>query len=283
MANDEEPPTKLPIRTIPGSYGIPFFSPIKDRLDFYYNQGPDKFFQSRIDKYGSTVFRVNAPPGPFMARNPHVVVVLDAKSFPVLFDVSKVEKRDVFTGTYIPSTALTGSYRVCAYLDPSEPNHAKLKQFLLNLLASRKAHVIPEFRAAYSDLFDAMEGQLAKAGKSEFNNLNDAFAFEFLGRAYFGVSPSATSLRTSGPSRTTRWLFLQLCPLMTLGLPSILEDLLLHTFPVPPFFVKGDYKELYKYFSAAATAALANAEKLGLSRKPATTSSSPRASTPTVE
>uniref|UniRef100_A0A1D1Y7H3 Allene oxide synthase, chloroplastic n=1 Tax=Anthurium amnicola TaxID=1678845 RepID=A0A1D1Y7H3_9ARAE len=270
MADGEEPPTELPIKTIPGSYGIPFFSPIKDRLDYYYNQGEVKFFQSRVDKYGSTVFRVNAPPGPFMARNPKVIVVLDAKSFPVLFDTSKVEKKNVLTGTYVPSTSLTGGYRVCAYLDPSEPTHAKVKQLLFNILASRKAHVIPEFHATYSDLFHAMEGEIAKSGKSDFNKLNDSSAFEFFGKAYFGVSPSATSLGTTGPSRVTKWLLPQLSPLMTLGLPSILEDLLLHTFPIPSIFVKGDYEELYKYYSNNATDALANAEKLGLSREEAT-------------
>ncbi|MQL86991.1 hypothetical protein Taro_019527 [Colocasia esculenta] len=269
-ANGENPPTKLPIKTIPGSYGIPFFSPIKDRLDFYYNQGQDKFFRSRVDTYGSTVFRCNAPPGPFIATKHKVVVVLDARSFPVLFDTSKVEKRDVFTGTYMPSTTLTGGYRVCAYLDPSEPNHAKIKQLLFNILASRKAHVIPEFRTSYSDLFIAMEGEVAQSGKSDFNKLNDAFAFEFLCRALLGVSPLSTSLGSSGPTRATKWLFWQLCPLMTnLGLPRILEDLLLHTFPLPPFLVKSDYGELYKYFSYAATDALANAEKLGLSKEEA--------------
>jgi hydroperoxide dehydratase len=67
------------------------------------------------------------PPGPFISQDPNVIVLLDAKSFPVLFDSSKVEKKDLFTGTYTPSLALTGGYRVLSYLDPSEPNHAKLK------------------------------------------------------------------------------------------------------------------------------------------------------------
>ncbi|CAL1359478.1 unnamed protein product [Linum trigynum] len=38
------------------------------------------------------------------------------KSFPVLFDLSKVEKKDLFTGTYMPSTDLTGGYRILSYL-----------------------------------------------------------------------------------------------------------------------------------------------------------------------
>ncbi|THU62535.1 hypothetical protein C4D60_Mb01t06160 [Musa balbisiana] len=266
MAESDAAPT---VKEIPGSYGVPFVSPIRDRLDFYYFQGADKYFQSRVDKYHSTVIRLNVPPGPFMASDPRVVAVLDAKSFPILFDVSKVEKKDVFTGTYMPSTSLTGGYRVCSYLDPSEPSHAKVKQLLFNVLASRKDAVVPAFRTNFTALFQTMESQLASAGKSDFNKLNDNTSFEFLGEAYFGVRPSSTELGATGPTKSTKWLFLQLCPLMTLGLPKILEELLLHTFPLPPLIAKGDYKALYKYFNDAAGSALDSVEKLGLSREEA--------------
>ncbi|KAJ8467005.1 hypothetical protein OPV22_029557 [Ensete ventricosum] len=258
--------TALPVRDIPGSYGIPFVSPIRDRLDFYYFQGQDKYFQSRVDKHHSTVVRLNVPPGPFMASDPRVIAVLDANSFPILFDVSKVEKKDVFTGTYMPSTSLTGGYRVCSYLDPSEPSHAKVKQLLFNILVSRKDAVIPVFRTNFTALFETMESQVAAAGKSDFNKLNDNTSFDFLGEAYFGVRPSSTDLGSTGPTKSTKWLFLQLCPLMTLGLPKILEDLLLHTFPLPSLIARCDYKALYKYFSSVAGSALDNAEKLGLKR-----------------
>ncbi|CAD5163259.1 unnamed protein product [Musa acuminata subsp. malaccensis] len=258
--------TTLPVRDIPGDYGIPFASAIRDRLDFYYFQGQDKFFQTRVDKYHSTVVRLNVPPGPFMANDPRVIAVLDANSFPILFDVSKVEKKDVFTGTYMPSTSLTGGYRVCSYLDPSEPNHAKVKQLLFNILASRKDAVIPAFRTNFTALFETMESQVTAAGKSDFNKLNDNTSFDFLGEAYFGVRPSSTALGSTGPTKSTKWLFLQLCPLMTLGLPKILEELLLHTFPLPPLIAKCDYKALYKYFSSVAGSALDSAEKLGLKR-----------------
>ncbi|RRT49568.1 hypothetical protein B296_00040337 [Ensete ventricosum] len=266
MAENDAAPT---VKEIPGSYGAPFVSSIRDRLDFYYFQGPDKYFQARVDRYHSTVVRLNVPPGPFMASDPRVVAVLDAKSFPVLFDVSKVEKKNVFTGTYMPSTSLTGGYRVCSYLDPSEPSHAKVKQLLFDVLASRKDAVIPAFRSNFAALFQTMESQLASAGKSDFNKLNDNTSFDFLGEAYFGVRPSSTELGGTGPTKSTKWLFLQLCPLMTLGLPKILEELLLHTFPLPSLIAKSDYKALYKYFSDAAGSALDSVEKLGLSREEA--------------
>lgn len=272
-AADDEAPSDVPMKAIPGSYGVPFLSPIKDRLDFFYFQGADRFFQSRIDKYQSTVFRTNMPPGPFMAASPRVVALLDAKSFPVLFDVAKVEKRNVFTGTYTPSTSLTGGYRVCPYLDPSEPKHAKLKQLLLDLLASREPYVLPSFRSTYSTLFDAMESQLAASpsAKADFNKLNDDSSFEFVCDAYFGSRPSAfPSLGSAGPSKARKWLFLQLCPLATLGLPVVVEEIFLHTVPLPTVIVRSDYKALYSYFSSVAGPVLdAAEEQLGLPREEA--------------
>ncbi|EHA8589820.1 allene oxide synthase 2-like [Cocos nucifera] len=268
-AVEDGAPSKLPIKSIPGSYGIPFISPIRDRLDFYYFQGQDAYFQSRVDKYGSTVVRLNVPPGPFMASSPKVVAVLDAKSFQVLFDVSKVEKKNVFTGTYMPSTSLTGGFRVCSYLDPSEPTHAKVKQLLFNLLASRKSHVIPAFRTNFATLFKTMETQIDADGKADFNKLNDDTSFEFIGEAYFGVRPSASGLGTTGPTKATKWLFLQLAPLTSLGLPKIVEEVFLHTFPLPPCIAKSDYKALYEYFSTAAEPLLDAAVTLGLSKEEA--------------
>lgn len=87
-----------PIKPLLGDFGLPFIGPIKDRLDFFYNQGRDEFFKTRIRKYKSTIFRTNMPPGPFISSNPKVIALLDAKSFPVLFDMSRVEKKDIFTG-----------------------------------------------------------------------------------------------------------------------------------------------------------------------------------------
>lgn len=131
MSTNSDNNTKLPVRPIPGSYGLPFLGAIFDRFDYFYNQGRDNFFQSRINKHKSTVFRTNMPPGPFNASDSRVITVLDAKSFPILFDTSKVEKRNVFTGTYMPSLDFTGGYRVCAYLDPSEEKHQQIKSFFL--------------------------------------------------------------------------------------------------------------------------------------------------------
>ncbi|CAD5170273.1 unnamed protein product [Musa acuminata subsp. malaccensis] len=260
----------LPIKEIPGSRNHSLVSRIKTRLEFYYKQREEEFFRSRIAAHGSTVFRINMPPGPFMAANSRVVALLDAKSFRVLLDVSKVEKKNVLTGTFVPPVSLTGGHRMCAYLDPSEPDHARVKQLVFNLVAARKNFFIPVFRSNFAVLFEAMDAQVASAsGKSDFNKLSDAAVFDYFGEACFGVRPSATALGATGPTKATKWLFPQIAPLMTLGLPTLLEELFLHTFPLPSCLFSSDYKALYRYFESAASSTLDDAEKLGLNRKEA--------------
>ncbi|KAL2490722.1 Allene oxide synthase [Abeliophyllum distichum] len=204
-SSDNSPPSELALREIPGGYGFPFFGPIKDRLDYYYSQGEVEFFRSRMKKFNSTVFRCNMPPGPFLARNPQVICLLDAISFEILFDNSKIEKKNVLDGTYMPSTAFTGGYRTCAYLDPSEPNHAVLKGFFLTQLAKLHSKFIPGFRQSISGLFTSLEQELSDKGKSNFNALNDIMSFDFVFRLFCDKNPSETPLGpTGGPKMITR-------------------------------------------------------------------------------
>lgn len=84
-------PKKLPLQEIPGDYGWPLLGAIRDRYDYFYSQGgKDEYFKSRVQKYKSTVFRCNMPPGFFMAKDPKVValLLLLLVSFPILFDNS---------------------------------------------------------------------------------------------------------------------------------------------------------------------------------------------------
>ncbi|MED6122671.1 hypothetical protein PIB30_041928 [Stylosanthes scabra] len=244
-------PTKqqqLPLRTIPGDYGLPFFSAIKDRLAYFYsNGGRDEFFRSLQQKYNSTIFRANMPPGPFVSSDPKVIVLLDAKSFPILFDLTKVEKKDLFTGTYMPSTNLTGGYRILPYLDPSEPNHDKLKRLIFFPLKSTINNLIPHFHSNYTLLFDSLDKELSKNGKASFSG-NDETAFTFLCQAFYGTDPKATSLGSDGPKLVQKWVLFNLSPELSLGLPKFIEDPILHTFRLPSIFVKSDYKRLYDFF-----------------------------------
>ncbi|KAL1539566.1 E1 ubiquitin-activating protein aos1 [Salvia divinorum] len=262
-----EKPSKLPIRKIPGDYGVPLIGPWRDRQDYFYNQGRDEFFKSRIQKYQSTVYRTNMPPGPFISFRPNVVALLDGKSFPALFDTEKVEKRDLFTGTFMPSTDLTGGYRTLSYLDPSEPNHAKLKKLMFFMLSYRRDHVIPEFHTTYFEMFEALEAEIAAKGKAGLNAANDAASFNFLARSFYGVNPNESKLGADGPTIIGKWVLFQLHPLLSLGLPRPIEDGLLHTFRLPPFLIKKDYNRLYDFFFQNSTPILDHAETtLGVAR-----------------
>ncbi|KAI4321008.1 hypothetical protein MLD38_034432 [Melastoma candidum] len=259
----------LPLRKIPGNYGLPLIGPLRDRHDYFYNQGRDEYFKSRVLKHRSTVYRTNLPPGPFIAPNPRVVALLDGKSFPVLFDVTKVEKKDLFTGTFMPSTELTGGYRVLSYLDPSEPNHGKLKKLMFFHLQSRRDHVIPEFRSAYSKMFDFLEDEIVSDGKAAFCPANEQAAFNFLARSLYGVNPEELKLGLEGPKLIRKWLLFQIAPLLILGLPKPLEDLAIHTFRLPAFLIKKDYNLLYDFFYYNSGPVLDFAEQLGISREEA--------------
>ncbi|KAI3895734.1 hypothetical protein MKW98_025525 [Papaver atlanticum] len=261
----------LPVRKIPGDYGLPFFGPLFDRLCFFYCQGPEKYFKSRIQKYQSTVFRANMPPGPFISSNSKVIVLLDSKSFPILFDVSKVEKKDVFVGTYMPSTKLTGGYRVMSYLDPSEPNHSKLKQLLLSLIHSRSEFIIPEFRTTFGELFDTLDSNLSAKGKANFDTPtggpNEKACFNFLARSLLSTNPADTELGSDGAAlRTLIWLFFTIHPIVSVGLPCFMEDPLFHIIRLPPCMIKCCYQKLYNFFYKSAGGFLDEGEKLGLKR-----------------
>ncbi|KAK9053875.1 hypothetical protein SSX86_024950 [Deinandra increscens subsp. villosa] len=262
--------TNLPLRPIPGSYGIPFVQPLKDRFEYFYGAGGrDEFFKSRVQKHKSTVFRTNMPPGPFISNNPNVVVLLDAKTFPTLFDVTKVEKKDLFTGTYMPSTELTGGHRVLSYLDPSEPKHAPLKKMVFFMLKSSIKRIFPEFESTYNELFETLESELAQKGKASFNDAGEQAAFRFLGRTYFETNPEETHIGKDGPKLISTWVLFNLGPLLRLGLPWFVEEPLLHTFRLPPALIKKNYKKLYDFFETSSSEIIEHAESLGISKEEA--------------
>lgn len=260
---------QLPLKKIPGDYGLPLIGPIRDRHDYLYTQGADEYFKSRIQRHQSTVLRLNMPPGPPISSNSNVIALLDGVSFPLLFDTNKVEKKDLFTGTYMPSLALTGGYRVLSYLDPSEPKHGLLKKFLFQILSSRRHVVIEEFRHSFGSMFGDIEKELEKTGKADFGEFNDQAAFGFLSKSLFGTDPESTALGKEGPGLILKWVLFQLGPLISIGLPSFIDDLVLRTIRLPSFLVKSDYQRLYDFFYTAASAALSESEKIGISKEEA--------------
>lgn len=63
-----------------------------------------------------------------------------------------------------------------------------------------------------------------------------------------------------------KWVLVQLGPLLTLGLPSVLEDLLLHSFRLPAALVKKDYERLAAFFKESAGTVLDEAVEMGITR-----------------
>jgi len=160
-------------------------SPLRDRLDYFYFLGAEEYFHSRIAKHGgATVLRVNMPPGPLLSGDPRVVAVLDARSFRVLLDDSRVDKDGTLDGTYMPSLALFGGHRPLAFLDGADPRHAALKRCGPELharLATEVRVVVPSPGTTIT-LSDVEKMPLVKSFVWETLRMNPPVEFQY-GRA----------------------------------------------------------------------------------------------------
>jgi hydroperoxide dehydratase len=261
------------MRPIPGDYGVPFHGAVKDRLDYFWFQGEEMFFRSRMKKYNSTVFRVNVPPGPPLAKDPRVICLLDQKSFPTLFDVSKVEKKDVFLGTYMPSTSFTSGYRVLPYLDPSEDRHTKLKQWCFDLIARNGKWFIPEFHECFDQSCAAWENDIAFGKKANLSAEVQQFAFNFLLRAICHrdpTEPEKASLHNHGGPYASDWTAPQLLPIQeNTGLPHPVEEVAFRTAIIPSIAEKSKYDRIHEFITTYGTEALLMAEEMGIDRNDA--------------
>lgn len=243
--------TALPTRPIPGSYGLPVVGPFKDRLDYFWFQGPETFFRNRMITHKSTVFRTNMPPTfPFFTGvDPRVICVLDCTSFSSLFDLSLVEKKNVLIGDYMPSVRFTGNQRVAVYQDPSEPTHATVKTFCIDLLKRSSKVWVDEFLSNLDIMLTSVEKEVSDKGSSNFIVPLQKCIFRFLSQSIVGADPlTSPDIGDNGYIMLDKWLALQLLPTVKVGvIPQPLEELLLHSFPFPFFLVSGDYKKLYKF------------------------------------
>ncbi|MFS7998872.1 putative cytochrome P450 [Helianthus anomalus] len=241
-------PTSLPTRTIPGSYGLPLLGPLADRLDYAWFQGSETFFKKRAEKNKSTVFRTNVPPSfPFFLVNPNVIAVLDVKSFAHMFDMELVDKRNVLVGDWMPSTKFTGDRRVCAYLDPSEPQHEQIKNFAMDTLKRSSTNWIPTITSLLDTMWDNIEPQLPSGPVSYIIPIQK-FIFAFSSLCIAGADPAKSpDIAENGYIRMDRWLAVQLLPTIPINMLQPLVEILLHSFAYPFFLVSGDYDKLYEF------------------------------------
>ncbi|KAL2635290.1 hypothetical protein R1flu_006769 [Riccia fluitans] len=273
----------LPVREIPGSYGPAFWGAFSDKIAYYWTEGVPRFYENRRDKYNSTVYRMNTVPGPPFFPDPRVIVLLDQKSYRTLFDVEKVEKTNVFTGTYMPSLDYTGGYRVLPYLDPSEEKHSLLKEFCFEVLKSSGRRVFPEFHKALNEVFEAWETGLknSKDRKIKFMDALSVETLRFNVRAFLEADPvdpnTEASLGKEAVGIIRWWTLPQIMPIAVLSLPIFfafllapLFELLLHTFPLPFSLVKSKRQKIVDFFRANSKEVLDMAEtRFGLDRNEA--------------
>ncbi|XP_057955868.1 fatty acid hydroperoxide lyase, chloroplastic [Malania oleifera] len=243
-------PSVLPVRTIPGGYGWPLLGPISDRLDYFWFQGPETFFRKRAEKNKSTVFRTNVPPSfpLFLRVNPNVVALLDCKSFAHLFDSDLVDKSNVLVGDFMPSTRFTGDLRVCAYLDTSDPQHTKIKNFALDTLKRSSTVWVLELVSSLDPMWDAIDAAIAKDGTASYLVPLQKCIFRFFTKCLAGADPATSpEIANSGYAMLDKWLALQLLPTVKIGILQPLEEIFLHSYAYPFFLVSGDYRKLVEF------------------------------------
>ncbi|KAK9697169.1 hypothetical protein RND81_08G019400 [Saponaria officinalis] len=239
------------VKKIPGSHGWPLVGPISDRLDYFWFQGQEKFFKNRMEKHKSSVYRTNVPPcfPFFVGVNPNVIAVLDCKSFAHLFDMEFVEKKDVLVGDFMPSVKFTGGMRVCAYLDPTEEHHTKIKGFAMEILKKSSGIWVSSLMSSLDTMWTTIEESLTKDSKATLLMPLQKCLFNFLSKSIIGADPANYSpeMSESGHIMLDKWLAIQLLPTVNVGLLQPLDEIFLHSFPYPFLLVKGDYEKLARF------------------------------------
>ncbi|KAF5189563.1 Allene oxide synthase protein [Thalictrum thalictroides] len=242
--------TSLPVRAIPGTYGLPLIGALSDRFKYYWFQGPETFLKKKMESYKTTVFRTNIPPSfPFFLNvNPKMIAVLDCKAFSTLFDMDVVEKKNVLIGDFMPSTSFTGNIRVGVYLDTTEPQHAQVKSFCLDILKRSSNVWTSEFLSNMNDMWGKIEKDVAVNGSASYLVPLQQSLFKFLAKCIVGADPSTSpEVAENGHIMLDKWLALQLIPTQSIPVLQPLVEIFLHSFAYPFALVSGDYGKLYEF------------------------------------
>ncbi|XP_047311445.1 fatty acid hydroperoxide lyase, chloroplastic [Impatiens glandulifera] len=265
--------TSVPMKTIPGDYGWPLIGAIGDRLDYFWFQGAAKFYQKRMEKHQSTVFRTNVPPSfPFFTGvNPNVVAVLDCKSFSYLFDMELVEKKNILVGDFMPSVDYTGGIRVCAYLDTDEDKHSKIKRFAMDILKRSSSIWVPTLSSKLDTMWDTIESSLSSSTSVSYLVPVQKFLFSFFCRSLAGADTSLSpDIDENGYIKLDLWLALQTLPTVPIGLFQPLEEIFLHSWAYPAFLVSNGYNQVADFIEKEGAEVIQRAQtEFGLSTKEA--------------
>ncbi|GAB2285254.1 hypothetical protein Dimus_019708 [Dionaea muscipula] len=266
MPDDQK--TSIPI---PGTYGWWVVGPLRDRLDYFWFQGAESFFKKRMDKYKSSVYRTNVPPcfPLFAGVNPNVIAVLDCESFSHLFDMDIIEKKNILIGDFMPSLTYTGNLRVCAYLDTAEHTHAQVKSFVLDILKRSSTIWVSSWLSSLDTMWSAMDESLSTKGKASYLIPLQKSIFSFLTKSIVGADPaSSPHIAESGYRMLDEWIALQILPTVEAGkFLQPLEEILLHSFAYPFWFVKRGYNKLVDFIAKEGEEVLQRGQnQFGLSR-----------------
>ncbi|EPS58389.1 fatty acid hydroperoxide lyase, partial [Genlisea aurea] len=259
-------PTSPIPAAIPGDFGWPVIGPLSDRLQYFWFQGPAKFFKQRTERYKSTVFRTNVPPTfPFFVGvDPRVVAVLDVKSFGHLFRMDLVEKKNVLVGDFMPSLKFTGGTRACAYMDTTEEKHLQVKDFAIDILNRSSKIWLPTLQSSLSAMWESLESKLSGgSGGAGYLVPIQKFLFTFLSRTILGADPSSVpEIADSGYVMLDKWVALQVLPVTPINFLQPLDEIFLHSFAYPFWLVKSDFEKLQKWIKKDAKETLTRAQTL---------------------
>lgn len=125
---------------------------------------------------------------------------------------------------------------------------SQLKNFAMDILKRSSKVWLTELIANLDTICNTIETEISQKGSASYFIPLQQFIFRFLTKAIVGADVSSSpDIAKSGYLMLDRWLGLQLLPTVKIGFLQPLEEIFLHSFAYPFFFVSGDYKKLYEF------------------------------------
>jgi hydroperoxide dehydratase len=270
-SDDSIDSSDLPLREIPGSYGIPYLSQLVNRWRYFYVEGVPNYWENRKRDYNSTVIRCNMPPG-WPWTDSRCIMFLDQKSFATVIDYDKVDKYKAFAGTFMPSTAYNGGYEMCAYLDPTNKKHEQLKSYCFELIKLASPNWAPQFHTNISKAFLQWEHKLAqKKAPALIDPSLAEFMFRFMINGMTSADlddPRIPDSERPNVAEMQKWCAFQLIPVINSGLPFYIDELL-HIAPLPAKLSEAGYNKMVTFLESFADETLEIARNYGVDKKEA--------------